>query len=331
MEKTERLLSTLGKFRGKKILVVGDIMLDNFIRGKVKRISPEAPVPIINVTHETYVPGGGGNVACNLAALGVKVTLLSVVGADDAGNRLRTDLSSRGIETACILTDAERPTIQKIRVIAEHQQALRFDRESTDPLSAALRRQLLAQVKVQIPLSDAVVLSDYGKGIFTPEVLTFCIGASHRHLKPVVIDPKIEHFKKYRHATCLTPNTLEAWQGMRLIPKDGQAHVEELGKKILQRLRLTALLLTQGEEGMTLFESAPRLRITHIPTTAAQVFDVTGAGDTVIAVLTAALACGAGFLDAATIANHAAGVVIGKLGTATVTPEEIITHIQHAK
>src|SRR3989338_776676 len=121
MEKTERLLSTLGKFRGKKILVVGDIMLDNFIRGKVKRISPEAPVPIINVTHETYVPGGGGNVACNLAALGVKVTLLSVVGDDDAGTRLRTDLSGRGIETACILTDPERPTIQKIRVIAEHQ------------------------------------------------------------------------------------------------------------------------------------------------------------------------------------------------------------------
>lgn len=313
----------LDRFKEKRVLVLGDIMLDHFVRGKVGRISPEAPVPVVEVTQESHVPGGGGNVASNLAALGGTAVLAGVVGSDDAGFRLLADLSNRRIDTSGVLMDKDRPTTQKVRVIAEHQQVVRFDRESKHHISGEIRQKLLHVAEQEIQRCDAVIISDYGKGIVIPQILGPAIRLARRFGRPIVVDPKVEHFKSYKRVTCMTPNTAEAWGGMRVLPKSGLDPLKELGARIVKTLRLESLLITCGENGMLVFESGSPVKVSHIPARAKEVFDVTGAGDTVISALTLALASGATLLEAAAIANAAAGIVVAKLGTATTGLQEL--------
>jgi len=315
-----RLLKLVDRFPGRRLLILGDFMLDHFIRGQVERISPEAPVPVVRVTQETFVPGGAGNVAANLAALSAKPLGIGVIGDDEAGRTLRNNLESRGVDTRHILTDPGRPTTVKVRVIAEHQQVVRYDRERGTPLPRDLKERVLASVRDEIARMDGVILSDYGKGMLAPEILSFAIASARRLGIPVVVDPKVEHFLKYRGVTCLTPNVAEAWAGMRLNPRPEESALEELGRRILRRLKAQAVLITRGDKGMSLFTDAS---VTRIPTTAREVFDVTGAGDTVASALTLSLASGAKVPEAAVISNLAAGIVVGKLGTATVSLQEL--------
>ena len=307
-------------FAGTRILVIGDLMVDRFVRGKVSRISPEAPVPVVHVKDQSDLPGGAGNVIMNLASLGARVASVGMLGKDTAGEHLLSRFREKGIDTRGIRSDAALTTILKTRVIAEHQQVVRFDHENSSPAPHALYDQILRDLPALIKNSDGVILSDYGKGTITKPVLEAAIMLSRKMKKPVCVDPKLEHFLSYKGVTCITPNAGEALGGMHRVKLGGPDDFIKLGKDILRTLKCQSVLITQGEEGMTLFEQK---KITHIPVKAREVFDVTGAGDTVISVFTLALACGASHVQAATLANLAAGIVVGKLGTATVSPEEL--------
>lgn len=318
---TRRLDALLDRFPKRRIAVLGDLMLDQFVRGKVGRISPEAPVPVVQVVEETWMPGGAGNVCCNLASLGASVALVSALGDDDAGRQLLGELRARGMDASGIVHDPARVTTQKCRVVAEHQQVVRFDRETVQALPAPIQRALLANLKAELSRADALLISDYGKGVVTRSMARAALSAAHRLGVPVLVDPKVEHFKLYRGADCITPNTSEAWGGMRLSPKPGEEAVRALGRRILKSLRLKSLLITRSEKGMTLFEASGAVR--HIPARAREVYDVTGAGDTVVSVMALALASKARPYEAALLANAAAGIVVGKLGTAVTTREEL--------
>ena len=304
----------------------GDMMLDRYIKGSVKRISPEAPVPVVRVTSESTVCGGSANVAVNIAALGAVPSLISVTGKDAAAAEFRALLGKSGISPAFLIRDENFPTIEKTRVIAEHQQVVRFDRETPANMSHAARKAALAALEAELKAGcQAVILSDYGKGLLEPGTIRAAIEMSLKRRVPVFVDPKVEHFQLYRGVSCITPNTLEAFGGMRLTPRDGQEAAEKLGREILAKLACRSLLITQGEHGMTLFKrDGASVRSTHIPTRAVEVFDVTGAGDTVISTLALTRAAGASPEEAATAANFAAGIVVGKLGTASVTSEELL-------
>ena len=320
-----RLRTLVGSFPQQRVMVLGDLMLDEYIRGKVSRISPEAPVPVVRVTSETHVPGGAGNVCANLAALGAQVSVVSVVGTDPAAGHLLADLRARGMDCSGILQDPERPTTQKCRIIGEHQQLLRFDRETTHALGRALHGRLIDTVEESVSQCDGLIISDYGKGVVTPETFRRAVRAAKRKGIPVTVDPKVEHFRRYKGVDCITPNTTEAFGGMRLLPQDGDEAVHALGRRILSLLRLRSVLITRGEKGMTLFEHrAGGMKISHIPAQSQEVFDVTGAGDTVISVLTLGLAAGGSLVESSLLANKSAGIVVGKLGTATVSPKELL-------
>ncbi|MBR4508834.1 MAG: D-glycero-beta-D-manno-heptose-7-phosphate kinase [Elusimicrobiaceae bacterium] len=322
MDKNE-LIKFIDKFEGKEIIVIGDIMLDHFVKGSVSRISPEAPVPVVNVESEDFVAGGAGNVAVNLAVLGAKPTLVSVVGQDIKGSILTQFLKDKGVNTSYITIDSARPTTQKVRIVAERQQVVRVDRESKAKLEAQTAKTCMQNFKKALKTAKGVVMSDYGKGMLSDhniqEIITLC----NAKKIPVCVDPKIDNFLKYKNITCMTPNTKEAWEGMGLPPKKEEKAIFDLGKKILKTLKAKSILITRSAQGMSLFEQGPKIKTTTIHATAKEVFDVTGAGDTVISVLTLALACGATLQQAAYIANEAAGLVVAKLGTACVTPKEI--------
>lgn len=324
-EKT-KLRKLVAAFQDTRLLVIGDVMLDQFIRGGVSRISPEAPVPVVSVSSESFIPGGAGNVANNLASLGARVENLALVGDDAAGRELSRQFAAKGISTARMLVDADRVTSQKCRVIAEHQQVVRYDRETLRPLSAAAEKALLKNIDDALRSAQGVILSDYGKGVVSPRVLAAAISGARRRGLPVTVDPKIENFPRYRRVSCITPNLQEAWAGMRRIPRPGEKALVSLGRDMLRQLEAETVLITRGAEGMSLFERSGR--VTHIPTRAQEVFDVTGAGDTVISVLTLALACGAKPREAAELANHAAGIVVGKLGTAVTNQKELARSIR---
>jgi D-beta-D-heptose 7-phosphate kinase/D-beta-D-heptose 1-phosphate adenosyltransferase len=316
-----RLQAVVDRFSRQRILVVGDLMLDQFIRGGVSRISPEAPVPVVQVRAESFVLGGAGNVAHNLSALGARVEVVGVVGEDPAGRQLLSDFSALGIGTGRVSADPSRVTAQKCRVIAEHQQVVRFDRENPGPLAAGPERAVLKGLRAALSEADAVILSDYGKGVVSRRVLSAAIRGARGRGIPVVVDPKVEHFGLYRGVDCITPNTAEAWAGMRRPPQPGDKPLIRLGWDIRSRLRAKSVLITRGPDGMSLFEAAGRL--THIHSVAQEVYDVTGAGDTVISVLALGLAAGARIREAAVISNHAAGIVVGKLGTAVCSVAEL--------
>ena len=323
-----RLAKIVHAFEDRKVVVFGDMMLDRFVRGSVNRISPEAPVPVVRVTRESSLPGGSGNVAANLSALGAKAVLVSLAGVDASYNELSSTLSACGVDTSLIVQDANRPTIEKVRVIAEHQQVVRFDRESSEPVAKNTLAKCVEAFETALKGAGAAILSDYGKGLLTTANIASLVDACRHRKLPVCVDPKVEHFLKYRNVTCITPNTKEAWEGMRLPPHGGQPEIEDLGRKMLETLGAQSVLITQGANGMTLLKKTAHNTPFHIPTVAREVYDVTGAGDTVISVFTLALACGASFEDAAVIANHAAGIVVGKLGTATVTREELLKALE---
>ncbi|MEK7388474.1 MAG: D-glycero-beta-D-manno-heptose-7-phosphate kinase [Elusimicrobiota bacterium] len=325
-DERKELSRIVARFAGRRVLVVGDLMLDQYVRGSVARISPEAPVPVVRVTGENDIPGGAGNVVNNLASLGARVTVLGVVGEDEAGDRLLGHFRDRGVDVSGIYVDPRRHTTQKCRVIAERQQVVRFDRETTAALSAPSEKRLLDSLRGSLRRAEAVILSDYGKGVIGPRLLRFAISASKRRGIPITVDPKPEHFFRYKGVTCVTPNTAEAWECMRRTPKPGQTAFSDLGLDILKILKSRSVLITRGADGMSLFEEGGR--ITHIPTRAREVFDVSGAGDTVISTFTLALASHAQVRRAAALANYAAGIVVGKLGTATTDAKELAASIR---
>ncbi len=317
----KRLKDILARFHKARVLVVGDLVLDEFVWGKAERISPEAPVPVVWAEAQSYMPGGASNVANNIASLAGQAALCGVVGEDSYADVLLGRLRDRGVDTDGILAEAGRPTTVKTRIIAAHQQVVRVDWEKTHPLTDASARRLLEVVRRKMPEVDAVVVEDYGKGVVTPSVLKGVIAAARRHNKIVTVDPKIEHFGYYKGITAMTPNEKEAAAGTGIkITTD--ADVDKVGRKLLKKSGAQGILITLGEKGMKLYKGT---RVTHIPTVAQEVFDVSGAGDTVIAVFTLALASKVRMEDAAEIANVAAGIVVGKIGVAVVTPDEIVT------
>ena len=240
--KTSRLKDILKSFQGQEIIVVGDIMLDHFIKGAVSRISPEAPVPVVDVRNEFFVAGGAGNVAVNLAALDAKPVMISVVGPDLGGEMLKDFLRERGVNISGIAEDLDRPTTQKIRVMADQQQIVRFDRESKKVISPAMARVCMKNFEAAIQTAKGVILSDYGKGMLSDQNIQKIISLCRKKRIPVCVDPKIDNFRKYKNITCMTPNTKEAWEGVGQSPKPGEEAIEKLGQKILKMLESKALL-----------------------------------------------------------------------------------------
>ena len=334
------LKKIINKFNKAKILVLGDVILDEYIFGSVDRISPEAPVPVVWANKHTFTPGGAANVANNIRSLGGGVYLVGVIGKDKNANILLSELKRRKITTEGIFADPRRHTTVKTRIVAGHQQVVRVDWEHTHSLPQKLNQGIIKFIKTNIDDFDAIIIEDYGKGVINMQLLEDLIVLSHSHKKIIAVDPKEEHFQYYQGVSSITPNRKELENAIRnLRIKDTSNRfrfnmdklftdkdVDLAAAEILKYLDLQSLLVTLGEQGMRLFEKNGR--ITHIATVAQEVFDVSGAGDTVISTFTLALSCGASKLEAAHIANFAAGIVVGKLGTAVTTRKELLGRIK---
>ena len=315
----QKLLQILEKFKSKKILVIGDIMLDKYIWGDVSRISPEAPVQIVNVIKETYEPGGASNVTNNIASLDGSAFMAGIVGNDDAKNILLQELKKRKINTEGIFTDNDKPTIQKIRIMGRSQQLLRVDYEKKEHVHKDIENSIMEFLKKIVKDVDVIVISDYAKGVITPEICNGLVRLSKDYNKPIIVDPKPKHRDFYSNVTLITPNNAEASE-MAGIEDGTDDAIAEIGSKLLKQLD-TNVLITRGEKGMSLFEKNGN--VTHIPTKAREVYSIIGAGDTVVSTLALALASGAELKEAAMLANIAAGIKVGKIGTASVSIEEI--------
>ena len=308
------------RMRGKRILVVGDLMIDEWIWGDVTRISPEAPVPVVKVGRHTFTLGGAGNVANNLRALGATVAFVGIAGADDEGTRAKEMFAALDVDASGVLQIENRSTTRKTRIVAHNQQVVRADWETTVPPSAAESARLVDEIKNRVAGVDAIVLSDYAKGLFSRPVVEAALGA------PIVVaDPKPANIDLFAGVTCVAPNAGEAAQ-ITGIPVSSNDALERAARDLLRRLKCKYVLVTQGEHGMTLYGRDGE----HftVPAAARTVFDVSGAGDTVVAVLSSALAAGAPILSAMQLANFAAGVVVEKLGTATASPDEIVALLE---
>jgi rfaE bifunctional protein kinase chain/domain len=316
--RASEILQTL---RERKVLVLGDVMLDEFVWGDVTRISPEGPVPVVDVRRESVHLGGAANVLANLIALGAHGWVVGVVGNDYAGGRIRDELRrlNSGGDGGVIVDESRRSTT-KTRIVAHSQLVVRADRESRAPVDEKLEQQIVARLKERLAEADALVVSDYDKGVITPAILREVLPFAYERV-PVLVDPKLRNFQQYRPATLVTPNHLEA-----LRMSDTEDHSDDgshnAARIIQQKLGCDAVLITRGDRGMMLLEAGGQP--IYVETAAREVYDVTGAGDTVIATLAGALAAGATMLEAATLANHAAGVVVGKVGTATASASELL-------
>jgi rfaE bifunctional protein kinase chain/domain len=345
-ESVHRLKRLVPRLRGKRIGVVGDLMLDRYLWGTASRLSPEAAVPIVDFVEQSECLGGAGNVAANLAAVGARVEVFGVIGGeaaagDEAGSALRECLRTADINGKGVLTDAKRVTTVKTRIIARHQQVVRVDRERREPLRPEMEGRLLRALVAALKRLDALVLSDYDKGLITDDFADRVLSACHRLKVPVFVKPKTSRLYAYRGARAIVCNAKEAGFFVTRSLADEKS-LEEAGRALLAHFGCGAVLITRGERGMTLFEESTPRHL-HIPATGfevtyarvgqpgvdrgatgRQVFDVTGAGDTVLSVLALAAAAGASLSDAAKLANTAAGVVVGKLGTASVTPQELL-------
>jgi len=319
---TDRHRAALARFPEVRILVIGDLIIDHFIWGSVNRISPEAPVPVVNVTRENLLLGGAANVLNNIYALGGKGEMCGVIGQDIMGNHLLELLQTLGSPTLGIIKSDDRPTTKKTRVIAQHQQVVRFDREKSGPLPPEVLKEIFSYLEKNLSSFQAVIVSDYHKGMISAELMALLM----RKIKdqkniPVIVDPKPHLLERFSGATILTPNLAEA-EKMAGISITNEDELREAARLIKEKLGCAALLITRGEAGMALFEGDKEPLL--IPTMAREVYDVTGAGDTVIATLALGLAAGLDYAEASILANRAAGIVVGKLGTATLTPEELL-------
>jgi D-beta-D-heptose 7-phosphate kinase/D-beta-D-heptose 1-phosphate adenosyltransferase len=316
----EILLERCLQARRPTVLVVGDVMCDVYLLGSVRRISTEAPVPIFESTARHHVLGGAANVAANLRALGCEIRLLGVVGADPAGHHIRELLRGQGIDDATLLEDPTRPTTEKTRLVAQQQHVLRLDQESRAPLAPELVTQALQHSQTLLQEVDGLVCSDYHKGVCVPDFLAPLFTMVRAAGKPILVDPKARDFSCYAGATVIKPNLAEVEQASGH-PVADTTTLARAAQRLLQQSQAQALLVTRGKDGMSLFH--PPQPPVHIPAQAREVFDVTGAGDTVLAMLSMALLCGLSLVDAARLANAAAGVVVGKMGTAVVSPAEL--------
>ena len=306
--------------RRASVAVVGDIMLDRYIWGQVERISPEAPVPVVAVAETSIRPGGAANVAWNLVSLGIQTRLAGIIGRDSSSKEITRLIKGRGLSSSGLVADPRRPTTEKIRIIAHSQQVVRADFESSEPIPGNILKKLLSAVRVAVAGARAVIVSDYGKGVVSTEVMDLVRSLCSAKRVPFLIDPKEGHFSLYRGAFTVTPNKKEAGGFYnRKIRNEGD--LEFVGSALLRDLEAKAVLITRGEEGMTLFQERKRSR--HFPARASEVYDVTGAGDTVISVLAAGLAAGASLNESIELANAAAGIVVRELGTASVGPDEL--------
>lgn len=310
----------MAKIRQKNthIAVIGDLMIDHYIWGKCERISPEAPVQVLDVTKEGSVLGGAGNVINNLIALESNVSVYSVTGNDESANLAQKLLKEVGADCTALIRQEDRITTKKSRVIAHNQQIIRFDDENREEISSASQEALLATLKDNIQIYDAILLSDYGKGVVNNQLSRALISIAKAHNKPVLVDPKGDDYSKYRGATLITPNKKEASIATRINIKDNDT-LKKAGFKLKNELDLTYGIITLSEEGIAIFDS----QMSHIPTVAREVYDVTGAGDTVLASLGVAMACGVDIFQACEFANKAAAIVVAKIGSATATLNEI--------
>lgn len=343
-----RLKRLLPRLRGKRIGVLGDMMLDRYLWGTATRLSPEAAVPVVDFVEENECLGGAGNVAANIASLGAKVEAFGVVGADEAGRAMQECLRQANIGGKGVIADAKRVTTVKTRIIARHQQVVRVDRERRDPLRQETKEKLLQLIFAALKRLEALVLSDYDKGLITDDFADRVLSAAHQLKVPVYVKPKTSRLYAYRGARAIVCNAKEA--GFYVTRSLGdEKSFEEAGRALLAHFGCGAVLITQGEKGMSLFEESSTRHV-HIPATSfevtyarvgqagiergatgRQVFDVTGAGDTVLSVLALAATAGASLADAAVLANIAAGVVVGKLGTASVSPQELEHALDEAR
>jgi rfaE bifunctional protein kinase chain/domain len=340
----EGLKQIIGRFPRAKILVIGDLIVDQYIWGRVERVSPEAPVPVVWAQRRNYLPGGAANVANNIKALGAGVCLCGVIGKDSQAAILLDELKKRRIDTSGIFFEPGRQTTLKTRVIAGHQQVVRVDWEHTEPLPAEFNARVAAFAERYIDKFDAIIIEDYGKGVINSALLDKLVLLARRKKKIINVDPKEENFQYYRQVTCITPNRKELENAVRNLKLKDTSNrfklsndrlfqdrdIEAAARQVMEYLKLSSILVTLGEQGMRLFESGKKKSV-HIPTVAQEVFDVSGAGDTVIAAFTLALACGADKLQAAHIANFSAGVVVSKLGTAVCSRGELLARLSRKR
>lgn len=319
------LSNYINKFSKKKVMVIGDLLLDQYLWGGVSRISPEAPVPVVWVQKESFMPGGACNVANNIAKLGGQVTLVGVIGDDIRGEMLKNTLKEQGMLIDGVFTDSERPTSLKTRVIAHNQQVVRIDKESLETVKESMTKKMIDFIKDGLDGCDGVIIEDYGKGVITPSLLKAVVPYARKKGKIVSVDPKEDNFSFYKGVSVITPNKSEAEKavGFKI---GGIDDIKRAGEKMMKKLNADNVLITLGELGMMLFEKGKKPF--RIPTVAQEVFDVTGAGDTVIAVYTLASVSGGSPSAAAHIANCAAGIVVGKVGSALVDRNELLTKLK---
>jgi len=317
----ERVRALVSRFHSMSVLVAGDLMLDHFVIGRVSRISPEAPVPVVEHDHDEYRIGGAGNVAHNVRALGGRVELVGLIGRDDAAGRLRGEMVMNGMGVEGLVVDPARPTTRKQRIVTtRNQQVARVDYEDDGEAAGEVERALIDRARHALAHADVVVVSDYLKGAVTRELVAALVEGARERRVPVLVDPKIPHIDYYAGATVVTPNHHEAETATHMrIRSDDDA--QRAAAVFIDRARCQGVLITRGEHGMSMLDPAG---VAHYPAVAREVADVTGAGDTVIAALALGLAAGAALAEAAQLANHAAGIVVGRFGPATVSPAELI-------
>lgn len=323
----QEMVKAIQSFPQNKVLVVGDIMMDEFLWGEVSRISPEAPVPIVKVEKETFLLGGAANVVNNLLGLKGRVLLAGVIGSDSMGRRLIRKLQSLGTTTEGIVVEEGRPTAIKTRVIAHHQQVVRVDREKVGPILPETLRAILNIIRKNISQIRGIIVSDYGKGVVSQELMIGLKKIAGKNSIPVLVDPKPHNMGWYDQVTVITPNHLEAEMavGKKIESKEDLLWA---GRHLLKKTKCESVLITRGREGMTLF--LKNKKVEHIPTVAQKVFDVTGAGDTVIATLILSLVSGMNMIQACKMANFAAGIVVGEVGTAAVKAGDLIRVLKEA-
>lgn len=318
----KRAFEIIENFPNSSVLVVGDIMIDHFIWGSVTRISPEAPVPVVEVRSDNYMLGGCANVLNNIFSLGGKAYVTGAIGSDDMGERLLGELRTRHIDTEGIIVEEGRPTTLKTRIVAHSQQVVRFDRESRRPIHSESVKKIVKYIEKVIDKPGAIVISDYNKGVVSAHLLDGIREVKAGKGIIVCVDPKQNDFSLYRGFDIITPNHHEAGRAAGVEIMDGR-DIMKIGRALLDKFDFQALLITHGEEGMTLFERKDKATHTAFPAEAREVFDVTGAGDTVIGVFALCVASGATFKEAAALANYAAGIAVGKVGTATISRDEL--------